>query len=227
MSEIKKTLLTIKVRFAETAFCVFILSFALMMIRMPKILNFESSIYTSFFGVFIPALGLALGIFIFIYYCGLLRSIHLETSGKLTITHLIKTGKSFFWRLLGFGFLVLGVAVILQYIISFIAKVSVPIVFNFSLYKLFLMKTIILIPAIIIALDSKLIESFRLLKYYKLFKAKELIFVFLLQLCFSYFWKCPEDTKIYLIYYFAFPIINAFFNLVISITAIRFVASRN
>ena len=227
MKEIEKTLATMKARAKETAIIVLLHSTTSLIVSVPKTLGIDTIDPLWFFLV------LRFGIMIFASIClyGFLRSVYLNQSNKRTIGGLMKIGKSFFWRIFTFWLLMSMVVIPLAWIVSFVVKGPALYRMQFWVFSVILIKPMILIPAIIITLDCTLATSFGLLKRYKLFEAKELIFMYLLMLAVSSLWIFSTSIPASLqsmkpVFGVFLTIIKSFIYVAIFITAIRFVENQ-
>jgi hypothetical protein len=104
--------------------------------------------------------------------------------------------------------------------------------FYFTIPYLILIKPLLLMPAIIIVLDCKVLESFKFLKKCKLFDAKGLLILALISIILNFSWtilpKLNESLTIsqFLLKNFS-SVLMQFIRLMIAIAAVRFVASLN
>ncbi len=111
---------------------------------------------------------------------------------------------------------------------------SSPVLYQFymALPTLILIKPISLMPALIIVLDCRLLDSWHSLKYCRLTDAKELILLFCFSVSLSFIWILlkiptqPETTAQYILNIIP-PVLTQLVSLTVAVLAIRFVASRN
>ena len=225
MNEIKETLAILKTRWPEACL---IIGLGLL----PRLLN------RFYFGPSIVGVGVFL--LLTIISAGFLRTVYLEQNKQRTPLDLIQIGKHFFLRLFGFG-IILSLAMML-FIVLLGRVVSLTNFHHvnqigFTVITLVLAKLTLLIPAIIIVLDSRLSESFSLLWKVKLLKAKPLLIVFLIQtvvlpylylpLLLSSFYQAASATPLAFIISKLYSIVLAILALMVKVMAIRFVSSLN
>lgn len=176
---------------------------------------------------------------------GFLRTIHMEGPKEQTPMDLLKTGKHFFWRMAGFGFIFTGLYFILIRIIFFIIKYftstntgfiesakSAPWLYQLcsTATMLIMIKVSLFIPALIIVLDCRVVNSFKLLSKFKLFQAKELVALFCLSTVIHLLWlllKIPENPETISQYIITIGTIvtGQVLGLIVTVTAVRFVSS--
>ena len=176
---------------------------------------------------------------------GFLRTIHLEGPKEQTPMDLLKTGKHFFWRMVLFGFVYAGLYFILSVLIFSITKYFTSINTGFIesaksaswLYQLcstatmlIMIKVSLFIPALILVLDCRVVNSFKLLGRFKLFKSKELVALFCLSTMIPLLWlllKIPENPETIRQYIIKIGIIvtGQVLGLIVTVTAVRFVGS--
>lgn len=176
---------------------------------------------------------------------GFLRTIHMEGPKEQTPMDLLKTGKHFFWRMVGFGFIFTGLYFILIRIIFFIIKYftstntgfiesakSAPWLYQLcsTATMLIMIKVSLFIPALIIVLDCRVVNSFKLLSKFKLFQAKELVALFCLSTVIHLLWlllKIPENPETISQYIITIGTIvtGQVLGLIVTVTAVRFVSS--
>lgn len=188
---------------------------------------------------------LSLAVVSMILSYGFLRTIHLEGPKEQTPIDLLKTGKHFFWRMAGFGFIYIGLYFILIRLIFFIIKYftstntdfiesakSAPWLYQLcsTAAMLIMIKVMLFIPALIIVLDCRVFDSFKLLSKFKLFKSKELVALFCLGTVMPLLWlllKIPENPETILQYIITIGTIvtGQVIGLVVAVTAVRFISS--
>lgn len=176
---------------------------------------------------------------------GFLRTIHLEGPKEQTPLDLLKTGKHFFWRMVAFGFIYAGLYFILTVPIFSITKyftstntgfiesaTSAPWLYQLcsTAAMLIMMKVSLFIPALIIVLDCRVVNSFKLLRRFKLFKSKELVALFCLGTVIHLLWlllKIPENPETISQYIIKIGTIvtGQALGLIVTVTAVRFVSS--
>lgn len=180
--------------------------------------------------------------------CGFLRTIYLENSRRQTPLALLRVGAHFLWRMFVISLIYLLPFIIATTVFTRLActyigcdkMTSSHIVFLFStLFSAFvslaLIKLILLIPALIIVLDCSVFDSFRLFRRYKLSNAKELVFLYFVNIGISllksilfHYWGTALSTvpSRYILSPVTF-LITSFVSLIIAVMAVRFVASQN
>jgi len=176
---------------------------------------------------------------------GFLRTIHLEGPKEQTPMDLLKTGKHFFWRMVVFGFVYAGLYFILTALIFSITKYftstntgfiesvkSAPWLYQLcsTAAMLIMIKISLFIPALILVLDCRVVNSFKLLSRFKLFKSKELVALFCLSTTINLLWlllKIPEKPQTIRQYIIKIGTIvtGQVLGLIVTVTAVRFVGS--
>lgn len=190
---------------------------------------------------------LSLTIISMILSYGFLRTIHLEGPKEQTTMDLLKTGKHFFWRMVVFGFVYAGLYFILTALIFSITKYftstntgfiesvkSAPRLYQLcsTAAMLIMIKISLFIPALILVLDCRVVNSFKLLSKFKLFKSKELVALFCLSTTINLLWlllKIPENPETIWQYIIKIGTIvtGQVLGLIVTVTAVRFVSSLN
>ncbi len=248
MTELKNTLLILKTRWTEVVILLGlqILSF----LPLPSQWFLPPKRYLAETRILLYLI-LPLRILVFslsiILFSGFLRTIIFNPQKREPLVSLLKTGNRFFWRLLGFGTLFFVSCLILAWLSFSIAARFTSARVGFSevektspfFYQscfvtaiMILAKLYLFIPAIIIILDCRLSDSFKLLKYCKLFAAKELVAMFGFQLVASYLWILLPGThetatiSLRMVNYIS-PTVQYLIMLIISVMAVRFVTSLN
>ena len=193
MTETKKTLEILQARWPEVAL---IIGLSTLVELSYSLFGFAEPDVTKPF--FLPSILfiLSLTVISIILSYGFLRTIHLEGAREQTPVDLLKTGKHFFWRMVGFGFIYAGLYFVLSMLIFSITKYftstntgfiesakSAPLLHQLcsTATMLILIKILLFVPALIIVLDCRVANSFKLLSKFKLFQSKELVALF----CFS------------------------------------------
>jgi hypothetical protein len=242
MAEIKKTLAILKARWPEAAF---IIGIPLLATLLRKILLNAGVKSTSIITSATLLVSLLFSLISMLLRLGFLRTIYLEGQKRQTLAALLRTGVHFLWRMFVLGLIYMMLLMLLMIVFS---KLVPPeaISWVYMLYpilvNLILIKLMVLIPALIIVLDCKVFDSFRFLRRYKLSNAKELIFLYCGNIAFGffgailsrYFWRtscgtacCSTTTTPQYILTTVFYTITYFISLMISVMAVRFVASHN
>ncbi len=176
---------------------------------------------------------------------GFLRTVYLEGPKEQTPMDLLKTGKHFFWRMVGFGFIFASLYFIVMGLIFSIAKyftstntgfiesaTSTPWLYQLcsTATMLIMMKVSLFIPALILVLDCRVVNSFKLLSKFELFKSKELVALFCLSTVIHLLWlllKIPENPETISQYIIKIGTIvtGQVLGLTVTVTAVRFVSS--
>jgi len=244
MTEIRKTVAIVKARWPEVTLIVGLYSLA----------AFSNSFFRAARHDLTKALSslcllfsLILIVVSMILNYGFLRTVYLEGRNRQTPMALLKKGKPFFWRMVGFGLIYLIPCFILAWLIFLLiryftsidtgffetAKVT-PWVHQlcFIAPMLILIKVLLFIPALILVLDCGVFESFKFLRKGKLLDSKELVALFCLRMALPFLWiflqipYIPETSSQYILK--SVPtVIGYVLWLIITVTAVRFVASLN
>jgi hypothetical protein len=191
-----------------------------------------------------------LGYFLFIIIAFLLnigfrRTFYLEGQRRQSPVVLLQEGRNFFWRLFILGLIYWFALILLNWLISWTVKQfastdeSTIIVYllsqwSLNLFRLLLMKPILLIFPLIIVLDCSILQGFKMFSRCRLRDAKELIVLFLISTIGpTLLWKILPSAVIqsgrhYIVLLSAaHTIIWQFISLMIAVMAVRFVASQN
>jgi len=175
-----------------------------------------------------------------IFKCGFLRTVYLEGKKQQSSTILFKTGRFFFWRMVGFGIL-LAIALfplfaLILFTVKLIMSQYLPylLIYQLSITStlIILIKPLLLMPSLIIVLNCRVLKSLKLLKHCKLMDAKELVVLYCFQMMLPFLWiflGIPYGAKAIsqCILTIGPTIITYFTYLIVSVMAVRFVASLN
>jgi len=241
MTEIKKTLAILKARRPEVILLVglnflFLLSIKLMLTTEAESAKLQPAITSLFV--------LLMGTILTILTLGFQRTVYLEGEKQQSPMVLLKTGKRFFWRMVKLGLIWMPLYFILAWLTFSVTKLFTSInagffqtaqlfpllyQFCFAVPSLILLKPLLLLPVIIIVWDCKVIESFKHLKNYRVFDAKELVILFLiLTICNFVSTLLPNPDELKTILLLMVPhILIYFIRLMVVVTAVRFAASVN
>lgn len=252
MTEIRKTLAILKVRWPEVALIIGIYLLAILSNRLLAEVRLKS-IRT--INLIIPFVSLLLLLIRTLLRCGFLRTIYLEGPKRQSPLVLLLIGMHFLWRMF-----VLSLIYSLPFILSFLIFSNLihryissdkltfsHIVFWFNtLYSVFvnlvLIKLILLIPALIIVLDCGVFDGFKSIRQYKLSKAKELVILYCVNIAIGIFVSilllycqgascrttcCSAITTSQYILRIMSSTVANFISLMIAVMAVRFVASVN
>ncbi|MHC4533376.1 MAG: hypothetical protein ACYS6K_05435 [Planctomycetota bacterium] len=241
MTETKKTLAILRARWPEVTLIIGLYTLAELS---HSLFNFTEPDVTK--TSFLPSILfiLSLTVISMILSYGFLRTVHLEGPKEQTPMDLLKTGKHFFWRMVGFSFIFAGLYFILTVLIFSIIKYftstdtgfiesanSAPWLYHLcsTAAMLIMIKVYLFIPALIIVLDCRIINSFKLLSTFKLFKSKELVALFCLSTMIYLLWlllKIPENPETIWQYIIKISTIatGQVLGLIVTVTAVRFVS---
>ena len=242
MNETQKTLAILRIRWPEVTLIVGLYTLVELS---HSLFGFTEPDLTK--TLFLPSILfiLSLTVVAMILSYGFLRTIHLEGPKEQAPMDLLKTGKHFFWRMVGFGFVFAGLYFILTVLIFSITKyftsteagfiesaTSAPWLYQLcsTATMLIMIKVSLFIPALILVLDCRVVNSFKLLSKFKLFKSKELVALFCLSTVMPLLWlllKIPENPETILQYMITIGTIvtGQVFGLIVVVTAVRFVSS--
>jgi len=246
MTETKKSLAILKARWPEVTL---IIGLATLVELSHSLFGFTEPDVDVTKTMFLPSILfiLSLTVAAMMLSYGFLRTVYLEGPKEQTPFDLLKTGKHFFWRMVGFGFIFAGLYFILTMLIFSITKYFTSIEAGFIesatsapwLYQLcstatmlIMMKVSLFIPALILVLDCRVVNSFKLLSKFKLFKSKELVVLFCLSAVIHLLWlllKIPENPETISQYIIKIGTIvtGQVLGLIVTVTAVRFVGSLN
>ena len=244
MTETQKTLAILRARWSEVTLIVGLatlveLSYSLFGFTEPDVDVTKTMFLPSILFI------LSLTVFSIILSYGFLRTVYLEGPKEQTPIDLLKTGKHFFWRMVGFSFIYAGLYFILIRIIFSIIKYFTSINTGFIesatsapwLYQLcstaamlITIKISLFIPPLILVMDCRVVNSFKLLSKFKLFKSKELVALFCLSTMIHLLWlllKIPENPETISQYIITIGTIvtGQVLGLIVTVTAVRFVSS--
>lgn len=245
MAEIKKTLTILKARWPEVTLIIGL--YALAVLSNSLFRTVRPDLTKTLFLLRIPfsLFSLTLMVVSMILNYGFLRTVHLEGQKRQTPMALLKTGRHFFWRMVGFGLIYIVPYFILAWLIFLIIKYFTFIDTGFLetakvtpwLYQLcsiapmlILIKVVLFIPALILVLDCGVFKSFKFLRKCKLLDSRELVALFCLRMVLPFLWiflQIPYNpaTSSQYILRIVSSIIGQFIGLIISVVAVRFVAS--
>ncbi|MFH1371663.1 MAG: hypothetical protein ABII09_10320 [Planctomycetota bacterium] len=246
MSEIKKTLEILKARWPEVTLIIGLTVLSLFTNRLLQILK---TTINPLYVLVIPILGCSMALLIIttLLQIGFKRTVYLQGQKRQSPVALLRQGKHFFWRLVGFGLIYMGVLVILAWLTFLTVKQFTSIETSFwetakaspiayqlcsTVPMLILIKPFLFIPSLIVVLDCRIFESFRLLKLCRLRDAKELTILFLVSMVASFLWVYlptmrSASTIPQYILVTAQSFAQHFISLMMAVMAVRFVASQN
>ena len=247
MTEIKKTLTILKARWPEATLIVGLYALAVISNNLFRAArpDLTKTLFLLCLFLLCMAFSLALMVATMVLNYGFLRTVHLEGQKVQTPMALLKKGRYFFWRMLGFGLIYVVPCFVLAWFIFLIIKYFTSIDTGFLetvkvapwLYQLcfiapmlILIKVVLFIPALIIVLDCGVFESFKFLRKCKLLDSRELVALFCLGMVLPFLWFFlritynPEITSQYILRS-ATAAISYVLWLIIAVMAVRFVAS--
>lgn len=176
---------------------------------------------------------------------GFQKTIHLAGKKRQSPVVLLRTGWHFLGRIVKIGLIWLPIYLFLIWLTFLVVKKATSIDTNFFetaqsspfLYQLcftmpgfILVKPLLIMPALIIVLDCRVFQSFKFLKRIRLFDAKELLALFLVITVATFHWTLlprlnePISTWQFALKIF-FSALTCFLQLMLAVTAIRFVSS--
>jgi len=246
MNEIQKTLVILRARWPEVTLIIGLYTLVELSHSMFGFTEPDVDVTKT---IFLPSILfiLSLTVVAMILSYGFLRTVYLEGPKEQTPMDLLKTGKQFFWRMVGFGFIFASLYFIVMGLIFSIAKyftstntgfiesaTSTPWLYQLcsTATMLIMMKVSLFIPALILVLDCRVINSFKLLSKFELFKSKELVALFCLSTVIHLLWlllKIPENPETIFQYIIKIGTIvtGQVLGLTVTVTAVRFVSSLN
>ena len=234
----------LKARWPEVAF---IIGIDILLLFFNKLLFLVSLNRTTFQKLVDTAWGFAFFVVTVLFITGFQRTLYLEGINRQSPITLLRAGVHFFWRLLGYGLIYLPVYFVLSGLSFLFIKRFTSIEASFwetsitdslvrqlcfTISAIILIKLFLFIFPLIVVLDCRIFESFKLLKHCKLSNAKELVALFIISMLLQFFWaflpSVASDTSLA---QFAFLIVQTviqnFIGLIIAVMAVRFVASLN
>ena len=241
MSEIKKTLAILKARWPEITLIIGIYLSRPLMKTLLFGLVAKQLLAPNKLVFLYPSISLLLLAISATLRFGFLRTVYLQGSQRSSPLTLLRTGIYFLWRMV-----VLWALYSLPFLLASLlspriiaglespeslAQISFWINLLFFLaFSVFLVKLILLLPALVIVLDCRTFESFKFLKHCRLWEAKELVILFYAHLAFRFllrFLRLHYDIPTASRYILEIGplIISCFVNLIIAVMAVRFVAS--
>jgi len=245
MTEIKRTLAILKARWPEVTLIVGLYALAVLSNNLFRAARPDLTKTLILLRIPFSLFSLTLMVVSTILNYGFLRTVYLEGQKGQTPMALLKKGRSFFWRMIGFGLPFTIAYFILSWRIFLIIKYFTSIEIGFFetakvtpwLYQLcfiapmlILIKVVLFIPALILVLDCGIFESFKFLRKCKLLDSRELVALFCLRMVLPFLWVFlripynPETASQYILR--SVPtVIGYVLWLIIAVIAVRFVAS--
>jgi len=246
MTEIKETLRILKARWPEVSFIIGLYVLSLFVNKLHLLIDpSKPTIPESLLG-----LGYLLLLFVIILVAILLtagfqRTVYLEGRKRHSPLALLRVGKHFFWRIVGFGLIYVPIFFILAWLTFIVIKRlttletgfwETPEVSPFAYQLCFVTPTLILIKPslltlpLIVVLDCRLFESFKLLKQCKLLYARELVILYFVFMGVSFLWVFTPNIKSAatlseFLLIVSRSILQQFISLMMAVMAVRFVTS--
>ncbi len=190
MTEIKETLGILKARWPEVTLIVGLYALAVLSNNLFRAARPDLTKTLLLLRIPFLLFSLTLMVVSTILNYGFLRTVYLEGQKGQTPMALLKKGRYFFWRMVGFGLIYVVPCVILAWLIFLIIKQFtfidasffqaakvVPFIYQlcFIAPMLILIKVALFIPALILVLDCGVFESFKFLRKCKLLDSRELV----------------------------------------------------
>lgn len=248
MAEIKQTLKILKSRYAEVSLIIglYMLVLVSMALVMADLLAQDKPLAAPPQNALLLFFSIAVALVSMILKYGFTRTVYLHSSSQQQPLVLLKTGMHFFWRIVQLGILyllallALGIPLIiikhqLTHPDTLAASLSLVAAVD-RLYSvammLILIKPVLLMPALLIVLDCRILETWKMLKHLRLLDAKGLVFLFCLQIAIGLLWPFSRlaDAHVTTSDYaltIAAAVAVYFVGFVAAVAAVRFVASRN
>jgi hypothetical protein len=245
MTEIKETLRILKARWPEVSFIIglYVLSLFgnklhlidLTKPTMPKLMLSHGYLLLLF----------VINVVAILLTVGFQRTIYLEDRKRHTPLNLLRIGKHFFWRVVGFGLIYVPIFFILAWLTSIVIKrlttletsfwgtfEVAPLAYQlcFATATLILIKPLLLTFPMIVVLDCRLFEAFKLLKQCKLRYARELVILYFISIGVSFLWLFMTNIKSATTFsefllIVGRSILQLFIGLMMAVMGVRFVAS--
>jgi len=243
MTEIKETLRIFKARWPEITFIIVLYVLSLFVKELLLIAPTKPTM---------PKSLLRLGHFIIIVVAILLkvgfqRTVYLEDRKRHSPLTLLRTGKLFLGRIVGFSIIYVPILFILAWLTFIVIKpfttlktgfwetfeVS-PFAYQlcFATATLILIKPLLLTFPLIVVLDCRLFETFKLLKQCKLRYARELVILYFFSMGVLFLWVFMPNIKSATTFsefllIVGRSILQQFIGLMMAVMGVRFVASLN
>ncbi len=248
MTEIKQTLKILKSRYPEVSLIIGLYTLVLvsMALVMADLLAQDKPLAAAPQNPLLLFFSIGVALVSMILKYGFTRTVYLHGGSQEQPLVLLKTGMHFFWRIVGLGMLyllalsALGIPlIIIKHQLthadtpgaSVLLVSAVDRVYSVGM-MLILIKPVLLMPAVLIVLDCRMHEPWKMLNHLRLLDAKGVIFLFCLQIAIALVWPFSRlaDAHITTSDY-ALTIAAAaavyFVGFVAAVAAVRFVASRD
>jgi len=180
-----------------------------------------------------------------LFMIGFQKTVHLTGKQRQSPMVLLRTGWHFLGRIVKVGLIWLPLYFLLIWLTFSVVKKatsidthffetarSFPVLYQFCVLVpgFILIKPLLLMPALIIVLDCGVFQSFKFVRQIKLLDAKELLALFLVTTISTFHWTVlprlnePISTWQFALKIF-FSALMSFLQLMVAVTAVRFVAS--
>jgi len=238
MTEIKKALEILKIRWKEV---IFITGLSILPLILGRLNLPHRMVSLICFMVSLILIALITSLLI----TGFQRTVYLEGQKQQSLMTLLREGKHFFWRMVNLTIIYFPVYFILVWLTFLIIKrfASIesgfwetakthPFAYQlcFTAPVLILIKPLLFMFPLIVVLDCRLFAGFRLLRKCKLLDASELVAVFIVSMAVSSLWIFTPNIKSAATFWgfflvFGRSILQEFLGLMIMVMSVRFVAS--
>ncbi len=245
MTEIKETLAILKARWPEVTFIIGLNVLPLFLNKLHLMVKPKISLIQTTIGLGSLLVLIVVIVIVMLLTIGFQRTVYLEGKKRKSPMVLFRIGKHFFWRMVKFGLIYIPVFFILAWLTFLAIKQFTPLDTGFletakvapftyqlcfTTATLIIIKPLLLIFPLIVVLDCRISKSFKLLKQCKLLDARELIILFLISMIVAFLWvSLPSIKSATTISQYAFivarSIIQHFIGLMVTVMAVRFVAS--
>jgi hypothetical protein len=247
MNEIKETIAILKARWPEVTFIIGLSVLSLFVNKLHLMAGTGSTMSESLLGLVYLLLLSIIILMHLLLIIGFQKTIHLSGKQRQSPMLLLRTGWHFLGRMVKVGLILLPLYFLLIWLTFLIVKKATFIDTNFFktaqsspfLYQLcfavpgfILIKPMLLMPTLIIVLDCQVFQSFKFMKKFRLFDAKELLALFLITTISTFYSAVlpklnePISTWQFALIIF-FSALTRFLSLMVAVTAIRFVSSLN
>lgn len=245
MTEIKETLRILKARWPEVTFIIGLFVLSLFVNKLHIIASTKQTRPELPLGLGYLLLLLVISVVAILLTVGFQRTVYLEDRKRHSPLALLRIGKHFFWRTVGFSLIYVLLLFILAWLTFIVIKrvtmletgfretfEVAPFTYQlcFTIATLILIKLSLLTLPLIVVLDCRLFESFKLLKQYKLLYARELLILFFISMGISILWVFMPNLKSaatlsQFLLIVGRSILQQFINLMMAVMAVRFVGS--
>lgn len=246
MTEIQKTLATLKARWPEVTFIIGLSVLASVINKSRLLIHLaKESILQTVAVVACFILSITITVIVGLAATGFQRTFYIERQTRQSLITLLRVGKHFFWRLIGFGLLCFPAFLILGVLSSLLIKSVAAIQTGswqtakvapladelcYTAAILILTKPLLLTVPLIVVLDCRLSTSLKLLKKCKLLHARELVILFFISIGVSVLQVFMPETEssitpLEFLLIAGWSVLQRFLGLMVAVMAVRFVAS--